>query len=97
VLAEGEAMNAVVPADDGAAVVDDRPGARHRAAAAERLGRDKAGVVAVRDKADLLRLGLDRVGQTEAERVRADLVLGQPTERELHGRELCGGHGEQEV
>ncbi len=92
-LADREADDAVVAADDGAREIDDL-------ARLVRLGAQlahDAGIVAVRHEADVLAVGLVGHGEVEAFGQRAGLTLRHVAEREAQEVELLGGRAEQEI
>ncbi len=58
---------------------------------------DERGVIAARDEADVLAVGLCRHRQIEAPRQRARLVLGHATQREVQEGELHARRREEEI
>ena len=58
---------------------------------------DKAGIIAVRYKADVLTVRLSRIGQHGFFRQTACLRLGQSAERKFYARELLLRHGIQKI
>src|SRR5262245_5090421 len=92
-LADREAMNAVVPAQRLARLVDDRTGALRRG----RVCRDERGVLAIRDEADLLTVRL--IGHSKPERpyLSADRRLGQTADRKARTGKLILGQRKEEI
>src|SRR5882762_898027 len=74
-------------------VIDDRPGAGNGGL----LPFDERRVIAVRDEADLLAVGLVGDRETEPPRLVADLRLGETSHREHRTRQLVLRQREQKV
>ncbi len=92
-LADGVAGDALVAAERAAVGVDDVAGLGRVGAEAG----DEVAVVALRDEADVLALGLVGERQAEAAGVGAGLGLGQAAQGKAQESQLLGGGGEEEV
>ena len=86
-------MHAGVRAEDAAVVVDHRAGARRL----RRLALDERRVVAIRNEADLLAVGLLRHVQLQALRVRAHGVLVEVPDGKRGARQVFLRQREQEI